>query len=112
MTTETAVNYTEEMVSTLTQRYTDNPTAETVNALAVEMGKTSRSVVAKLSNLGIYVAKGKTTKTGAAVVRKADLVDQIEQELGIEVESFEKASKADLEALVAAIYKLTVEDES
>ena len=106
MTTETAVNYTEEMVATLTQRYTDNPTTETVNALAVEMGKTSRSVVAKLSNLGIYVAKGKTTKTGAAVVRKSDLVAQINDALGTEVETLEKASKADLESLVASIYKL------
>ena len=42
----TAKNYTEEMVATMTEQYTANPTRETVDRLANELGKTTRSIIA------------------------------------------------------------------
>ena len=48
-----AKNYTEEMVAEMTKAYTDNPTRETVDALANQFGKTTRSIIAKLSREGV-----------------------------------------------------------
>ena len=42
-------NYTEQMTSKMVATYTANPTRETVDALAKELGKNTRSVIAKLS---------------------------------------------------------------
>ena len=41
----------------MTRDYNLKPTRETVENLAVEFGKTERSIIAKLRNLGIYQAK-------------------------------------------------------
>ena len=72
-----AKNYTEEMVSEMTTAYTDNPTRDTVDALAKQFGKTTRSIIAKLSREGVYVAQPRTTKSGEPVVAKSELVNQI-----------------------------------
>lgn len=101
--TESAKNYTAEMETAMTERYTASPTRETVAALAAEFEKTERSVISKLSNLGVYQKAEATTKSGKPIVRKSELVAQINETFGIEVPSLEKASKADLEALVAAV---------
>ena len=69
-----AKNYTEEMVSEMTTAYTDNPTRDTVDALAKQFGKTTRSIIAKLSREGVYVAQPRTTKSGEPVVAKSELV--------------------------------------
>jgi len=98
-----AANYTEEMVDAMVADYQDNPTKETVEKLSVEFGKTTRSIVAKLVREGVYVAAPRVTKTGAPVVRKADIVSQIQDAVGRELPSLEKASKADLQALLDAV---------
>ena len=95
-----AKNYTEEMVNDMTTQYTANPTRETVDALAEQFGKTTRSIIAKLSREGVYVAQPKVTKSGEPVVRKAELVAQIEETLGGTFPTLVKASKADLQNLV------------
>jgi hypothetical protein len=88
------------MVAQMTEAYVANPSRETVEALATEMGKTVRSVIAKLSREGVYVAQPKVTKTGEPVVRKAELVAQINAHFEIELPTLVKASKADLQKLV------------
>ena len=96
-------NYTDEMVASMTEQYVANPTRETVEALAQEFGKSVRSIIAKLSREGVYVAQPKVTKTGEPVVRKAELVAQLEDKFGIELPTLVKASKADLQELLNAI---------
>jgi hypothetical protein len=94
-----AKNYTDEMVAQMTEAYVANPTRETVEALAAEMGKTVRSIIAKLSREGVYVAQPKVTKTGEPVVRKAELVAQINGHFDADLPTLVKASKADLQKL-------------
>ena len=101
-----AVNYTDEMVQAMVADYQDNPTPETVAKLSQEFNKTTRSIVAKLVREGVYQAAPRVTKTGAPVVRKADLVAQINEALGVELSTLEKASKQDLESLVNALAAL------
>ena len=98
-----AKNYTEEMVSEMTTAYTENPTRETVDALAQQFGKTTRSVIAKLSREGVYIAQPRTTKSGEPVVSKSELVDTIANHFDIELPTLVKAGKADLQRLVDAI---------
>ena len=98
-----AKNYTEEMVSEMTTAYTDNPTRETVDELARHFGKTTRSIIAKLSREGVYIAQPRTTKSGEPVVAKAELVSEIQEHFGIELPTLVKAGKADLQRLVDAL---------
>ena len=93
-------NYTDDMVASMTEQYVANPTRETVEALAQEFGKSVRSIIAKLSREGVYVAQPKVTKTGEPVVRKAELVAQINAHFQIDLPTLVKASKADLQKLV------------
>ena len=103
MAAETAKNYTEDMVETMVSQYTSAPNRETVEFLAKELGKSVRSIIAKLAREGVYVAQPRTTKTGAPIVRKADVVAQIGASLEGEFPSLVKASKSDLVELHEAI---------
>jgi predicted transcriptional regulator YheO len=96
-------NYTDEMVEAMVADYQDNPTKDTVTKLASEFNKSTRSIVAKLVREGVYVATPRVTKTGAPVIRKSEIVAQIQDALGVEFSTLEKASKADLERLLAAV---------
>ena len=98
-------NYTVEQVEQMVSRYTADPTRATVDALAEEFGKSVRSIIAKLSREGVYVAQQRTTKTGEPVVRKADLVAMLEEQFQVELPSLVKASKQDLELLIEVVSK-------
>ena len=93
-------NYTDEMVETMHELYTAEPTRETVEQLAEDFGKSVRSIIAKLSREGIYVSQPRVTKTGEPVVRKAELVAQINAHFGVDFPTLVKASKVDLQNLV------------
>jgi bifunctional N-acetylglucosamine-1-phosphate-uridyltransferase/glucosamine-1-phosphate-acetyltransferase GlmU-like protein len=103
MSAEVAKNYTEKMVETMVANYTSNPSRETVEVLAKEFGKSVRSIIAKLSREGVYIAQPRTTKTGAPITRKADVVAEIGTSLEGEFPSLVKASKSDLIALNEAL---------
>jgi hypothetical protein len=103
--TEVAKNYTEEMVDAMVADYQANPTPDTVAALATEFNKSTRSIVAKLVREGVYKAQPRAVAAKVAVVRKSELVARINEALGLELASLEKATKGDLEALVAALVK-------
>ena len=96
-------NYTDAMVARMEEVYSANPTRATAEALAEEFEKPVRSVIAKLSNMGIYKAQARMTKTGAPVVKKETIVAEIERQVGIEVPSLAKATKLDLQKLLLAV---------
>ena len=98
--TEKTINYTEAQALQIVEGY---KAGEPTEALALKVGKTVKSVVAKLVREGVY----KSTKTQAkARTTKADLINKIAQELNLEVtqlESLEKATFAALEALTSKV---------
>jgi len=102
-----AKNYTDEMVVSMTEQYNANPTRETVDSLAKEFGKTTRSIIAKLSREGIYKAQPRTTKTGEPVISKAQYVSAINAHFEVELPTLVKAGKQDL-AKLAEVLNLTV----
>ena len=89
-------NYTETMVNQMLEVYTSIPTRESVEFLANKFGKSTRSVIAKLSREGIYVPMERKTKSGEPIVRKNELVAQIEEYFNEEMPSLVKATKSDL----------------
>lgn len=101
MTTETKVNYTETQTTELVQQYQNGVAVE---QLAEQLGKTVRSIVAKLSREGVYRAK---SKTSAARVTKAELVLELAALLDVQdvavLQSLEKASSEALAMLVSKI---------
>ncbi len=102
MTTKT-VNYTPEQTLKMVADYANGATVETI---AESMGKTVRSVVAKLSREKVYVAKTYVSKTGAAVVKKdahADAIGAILKLSEAETESLTKANKTALEKIFSAL---------
>jgi Mn-dependent DtxR family transcriptional regulator len=68
--------------------------------IAQRLGKSTRSVIAKLSNMGVYQTKAKTTKAGDPIISKLELVAEIEEKLGAEFPTLAKAGKEDLRKLV------------
>lgn len=105
MTTKT-VNYTPEMTAELVAGYKANPSADTVSAFAVKFGKTTKSVVAKLSKEGVYQKKEYVSKTGAKPVKKDTVADQIASMLDLteaEADSLTKANKTALAKIANAL---------
>ena len=99
----TAKNYTDEQVSMMIEKYQANPSRETVDLLAEELGKNARSVIAKLSREGVYVTQPKVTKRGEPVIKKSELVSDIAVLLNADIQNIatlEKATKVDLQNLI------------
>lgn len=88
--------YTAEQTQLITEGYLGG---RTVESLAQEVGRSVRSVVAKLAQVGVYKAREAQTKTR---VTKEVLVAQIAARTGIDrdlLQSMEKCDKAALQAL-------------
>jgi transposase len=93
-----AVNYTPEQEAQLVDQYEAGMTKEEI---ATMLGKSVKSVVAKLARLGIYKTDPKSQKV-KQVVTKASLVAIIEARYAKEPGTFaelEKLTKATLQTL-------------
>lgn len=100
MTTAKIVNYTPEQATKMVEDYTSGVTVE---AIALELGKTVRSIVAKLSREKVYKAKEYKTKSGETVVKKDELADKIGAFLDAtesEIESLTKVNKTMLKKIL------------
>ena len=99
------MNYTEDQTKYIVDAYTAEPTMHTVMSLAERLDKTHKSIIGKLSREGVYERAVYKSKSGESPVTKAEIVNAIAENLGIEVESLvglEKSPKATLKALELA----------
>jgi len=103
VTAKSSANYSDADITIITDEYTLEPTRETVNALAARLNKTERSVIAKLSALGVYQKAERVTKRGEPVVMKAELVAQVQNAIGRELPSLNKMTKVDLQFMIEAL---------
>lgn len=97
------VNYTAEQTA---QVVADYQAGVTVESIAESMGKTARSIIAKLSREGVYKAKQYKTKAGEPVEKKDQTADAIGAVLKMtesEIESLTKANKTALRKIFAAL---------
>lgn len=100
---EKAINYTVEQTQ---QMVADYAAGIAVESIAEKMGKTVRSVVAKLSREGVYQKKVYKTKTGEIAIKKDAHADAIGRILGLpenDIDSLTKANKSALKAIFNAL---------
>lgn len=101
--TSKTVNYTPEQTAKMVADYT---AGVSVDQIAETLGKSVRSVVAKLSREGVYKKKEYKTKTGEPVVKKdahADAIGAILRLPENDIESLTKANKSALKAIFEAL---------
>ena len=101
-----AVNYTSEQTAMLVEAYTANPSRVTVEKMAETLGKSVKSIVAKLSREKVYVKPVYATKTGAPVIKKDSLIDKLSELVEFtenEASSFDHVNKTALVKLLAAL---------
>lgn len=95
MATKT-VNYTPEQTASMIADY---QAGVSVEQIALDLGKTVRSVVAKLSREKVYQAKTYVSKTGEKPVKKDAHADFIGEALGLTEADMESLTKANKTAL-------------
>ncbi len=97
------VNYTAEQTATIVADY---QAGVSVEMIAEAMGKSARSIVAKLSREGVYQKKAYVGKTGEKPVKKdvtADAIGAILKLSENDTESLTKANKSALKAIFEAL---------
>lgn len=100
------VNYTPEQTESMVRSYTEAPTKETVEKLAADLGKSTRSVIAKLSREGVYKKAEYVGKTGEKPIKKDSLVGEIAEAMSLtedKLDGLEKAPKGVLRLILAAV---------
>jgi|TARA_R100001509_G_scaffold32387_1_gene17166 hypothetical protein len=96
------MNYTKDQTEYMIEKYKTNPSRDTVEELADEFSKSVKSVIGKLSREGVYRREVYKTKTGENPVTKVEIVSNIADALGIEIDNLaglEKAPKATLKTI-------------
>lgn len=101
MTATKIVNYTPEMTAAIVEGY---QAGKTVEALATEVGRTARSVIAKLCQAKVYKSPAKGA--GKREMLKAEMVAAISTEIGVSEEVLESLEKATGPALMAVLKAL------
>lgn len=108
---EKAQNYTPEQTA---QIVADYQAGQSVEMIAEAVGKSVRSVVAKLSREGVYKAKSYVSKTGERPVKKDFVADEIAAILLLteaETESLTKANKTALAKILQAVRWSAIEGQ-
>lgn len=98
-----SVNYTPEQTA---QIIADYQAGKSVEIIADNLGKTVRSIVAKLSREKVYIKKEYKTKNGENAVKKdihADAIGAILRLPENDIESLTKANKNALKAIFEAL---------
>lgn len=98
--------YTDEQIAFMTEEYEHSPTKETVTFLAEKLETTPRSIIGKLSRLGVYQKKPYTPKYADKPVSKEELVNKIAELLDLDVEQLvglAKSQKPSLLYMVSAL---------
>ena len=99
------MNYTKEQTEYIVKKYVATPSMDSVRLLANEMDKSIKSIIGKLSREGVYQRAVYKNKIGEVPVTKVEIVNNIAENLGIEVECLvclEKSPKATLKTLEVA----------
>ena len=100
------MKYDEQIVEYITKEYSDNPTRDTVDRLSAELSVSPRSVIGKLSKLGIYRATSYKPKYGPKVQSKDEIVRHLEHNLDVDLEGLSKAQKPGLLRLYNRLVEL------
>ena len=108
-------NYTEQQTDAMIAAYMLKPTRETVDKLAEELGRSTKSIIGKISREGVYRREVYVSKTGESPITKVEIVSNICEDLGIEIASLaglEKSPKTALRNLEKAVAGITQTEQA
>lgn len=97
------MRYTKEICDRMVQDY---QTGVGADQIAQQLDVPVRSVIAKLSSLGVYQRRGYLNKRGEVPVRKSEYIDQLATLLNCAPEQLESLEKVNKTVLVMLIKKL------
>ena len=98
-------NYTPEMLAVIAGYDAFNKA--TATEIADKIGKSPRSVIAKIKSLGLpYSVQRPVRKDGSAISRKADTVAAIAKALDMELDDLDGLAKAPRSALEALLREI------
>lgn len=100
MTANASSNYSQEVIDNMVAEYTANPTRETVDAISARIGKPVRSVISKLSAIGVYQKAEKAAKKAEPIIKKEVYIEQLNARLGVELPSIGNMTKVDIQRLI------------
>lgn len=103
------MKYTKEITERIVTQY---QAGTSVKMLALELQVPERSIIAKLSSIGVYKKKQYQNKQGETPVKKAELIETLSNllELDIELcESLEKVNKLVLTKIISKLQQTSVE---
>ena len=88
------MKYTKEITDRIVEQYKSGQTAKQI---AETLGVADRSIIAKLSSLGVYQKKTYVNKRGEVPVKKYEMIEELAQLLEVpsdQLESLEKVNKS------------------
>jgi len=97
------MKYTKEITDKIVEQYKSGQTAKQI---AETLGVADRSIIAKLSSLGVYQKKVYTNKRGEVPVKKYEMIERLAELLQVpsdQLESLEKVNKNVLKLLEAKL---------
>ena len=101
----TKLNYTPEMLAVI--KGYDAYDKATATEIAAKIGKSPRSVIAKIKSMGLpYTVKKPTRKDGSAVALKVDMVLAIAKALDMDALDLDGLTKAPRSALSALLINI------
>lgn len=101
------MKYTKEITDRIIAEYKDKVP---VRDIAYSIDVPERSVIAKLSSLGVYEKKTYTNKRGELPIKKSQHIDKIAELLEVDVETLESLEKVNKGVLKLIELKLTESD--
>ena len=111
------MKYTPEITKRITSEYLEHKTIAEIAAGLLADGTVTepvpeRSLIAKLSSLGVYQKKGYLTKRGEVPVKKGEHIETLAQLLEVAPEMLESLEKVNKSVLVLLINKLRSQETS
>lgn len=101
------MKYTKEITDRIIQQYKDKVP---VKQIATDIDVPERSVIAKLSSLGVYEKKTYVNKRGELPVKKSQHIERIAELLDVNSEVLESLEKVNKQVLKLIELKLTESD--
>ena len=101
------MKYTKEITDKLIEDY---KAGTSVKVLAEQLDVPDRSIIAKLSSLGVYQKKQYLNKRGEVPVKKSEHIDRLAQLLDVAPEQLESLEKVNKQVLVLLERRLAPAD--
>lgn len=102
------MKYTKEITDSIVLQYQQGADTKTI---ADGLGVPDRSIIAKLSSLGVYTKKKYLNKRGEVPVKKWEHIEQLAQLLDVSSDQLESLEKVNKSVLVLLTKRLGAESD-